>query len=215
MNYLIVLFKNKRRKKIINKFITFERAQNYFNDLNSQSQDVIFNVEVENGLEVDYQIGLVGNDTKQDFPVYLIDELGRNVKVKLEEDGMKLIRISPFKKEELIYDLDRKTKITVKYFIDTYLKTKELKMLSILNNKIILQRDEKINIFSLKSENEATRFMNVLSNHFLKNKRIDCLFIKDTSTAQRKYLYELLMNNGFDKKIFYRKFTTHPLAHPK
>lgn len=215
MNYLIVLFKNRIRKKIINKFVTFDRAEKYFKDLLKKSDEVIFTIQFENGKEVEYEIGLVGHGSRQDFPVYLVDDLGRNIKVKLEEEGMNLIRISPFKKEELIYDLDKKTKISVKYFIEHYLRTKDLKMLSILNNKVILQRDEKINIFSLKSEYEASRFIETLANEFLKNKRNDCLFIKDTSTAQRKYLYQLLMNNGFDKKIFYRKFTTHPQVHPK
>ena len=215
MNYLIVLFKNKKRKKIINKYIRFDKAKSAFDKLISESNDVLFDVILENGKESNYEIGLVGFKTKQDFPVYMTDEYGRNVKVKLEENDMNLVQIANYKKEELIYDLAKKTKISTKKFIESYLRTKELKMLSVLNNKIILQKDENINIFSLKSESEAFRFISVLSNFFQKNKRNDCLFIKDTSTAQRKYLYELLVNNGFDKKIFYRKFTTHPVAHPK
>jgi hypothetical protein len=38
-NYLIVLFKNKTRKKIIKKFITLSRAKNYFKRLIESSND--------------------------------------------------------------------------------------------------------------------------------------------------------------------------------
>jgi len=42
MKYLIVLFKNKKRKKILNKFKTLERANKYFNDTLKTSNNVLF-----------------------------------------------------------------------------------------------------------------------------------------------------------------------------
>jgi hypothetical protein len=83
-------------------------------------------------------------------------------------------------------------------------------MISVLNNKIVLQEDEKIHLFTLKSENESSRFVDSLSLYFFKIKRGDCLFVKDYSIAQRKSLYKLLESSGIDKKILYRKFTTLP-----
>ena len=83
-------------------------------------------------------------------------------------------------------------KITANEFITQYLKSDGLKMISSLNNKIIVQKDEVINLFSLKNEFESSRFIDCLSLHFFKIKRGDCLFIKDTSSAQKKYLYNLL-----------------------
>jgi hypothetical protein len=140
----------------------------------------------------------------------MTDEHGRNVKVKLEDDGMSILMISPYKEEDLLYDVKNKSKITTQEFIKTYLKGDGLKMISVLNNKIILQKDEQINLFSLKNESECSRFVDCLSSYFFKIKRGDCLFIKDYSSPQRKYLYELLESNGFDKKVLYRKFTTYP-----
>ena len=61
-----------------------------------------------------------------------------------------------------------------------------------------------------ESEFECQRFLEMLSNDFLKIRRTDCLFISDNSSPQRKYLLDLLSKNGFDKNILYRKFTTHP-----
>lgn len=209
-NYLVVLFKNKKKKKIIKKFITLSRAKNYFDGLIEKSNEVIFEVLIENGKECKFELGLIEMSSNQSSPMYMTDEFGRNVKVKLEENGMSIVNIKPYRDEDLIYDVKNKKKITSQEFIKRYLKGDGLKMLSVLNNKIILQRDEKIDLFSLKNESESSRFVDCLSSYFFKIKRGDCLFIKDYSTPQRKYLYELLESNGFDKKVLYRKFTTYP-----
>lgn len=209
-NYLVVLFKNKKKKKIIKKFITLSRAKNYFDGLVEKSNEVIFEVLVENGKECKFELGLISLSVNQSSPVYMTDEFGRSIKVKLEENGMSILHLKPFRDEDLIYDVKNKKKITTQEFIKRYLKGDGLKMVSVLNNKVILQRDEKIDLFSLKNEYECSRFVECLSSYFFKIKRGDCLFIKDCSSPQRKYLYELLESNGFDKKVLYRKFTTYP-----
>ena len=47
MNYQIVLFKNKTKKKIIKKFKTHKRANNYFYLLIDESDSVIFDKKYE------------------------------------------------------------------------------------------------------------------------------------------------------------------------
>jgi hypothetical protein len=209
-NYLVVLFKNKKKKKIIKKFITFNRAKLFYDNLVKESQEVIFNVEVESGKECKYEIGLVEMSGKQLVPVYMTDEFGRNIKVKLDGDGMTLFQISQYKKEELIYDVKESKKITVNELIKKYLRGDGMKMLSVLNNKVVIQQEEKFHLFTLKSEHESSRFVDSLSLHFFKIKRGDCLFVKDYSSAQRKYLYSILESNGFSKRVLYRKFTSQP-----
>ena len=83
-------------------------------------------------------------------------------------------------------------------------------MVSSLHNKIIVQNEDKINLFSLKSPSESNRFLDSISSYFFKIKRGDCIFVKDSSSAQKKYLIDLLSNAGYDKKMLYRKFTTFP-----
>jgi len=207
---VVVLFKNKKKKKIIKKFITFSRAKQFYDKLIEESNEVLFEVKVEGGYECRYEVGIVEMSSKQLIPVYMTDEYGRNIKVKLDEDGMTLFKINTYKKEETIYDIREQKKITTQTFIKKYLKGDGLKMISVLNNKIVLQEDEKIHLFTLKSESESSRFVDNLSSYFFKIKRGDCLFIKDYSTAQRKSLYSLLESAGIDKKILYRKFTTLP-----
>jgi hypothetical protein len=191
-NYLVVLFKNKKRKRIIKKFVTLSRAKKLHNQLINESKEVIFEVLVENGKECKFELGLIENKTNQSAPVYMTDDFGRSVKVKLEDSGMSLLEIIPYREEELIYDVQTKKKITSQELVKKYFKTDGLKMLSVLNNKAILQKDEEIYLFSLKNESECSRFVDSLSSHFFKTKRGDCLFIKDYSSSQRKYCIESL-----------------------
>jgi hypothetical protein len=213
-NYLVVLFKNKKRKRIIKKFVTLSRAKSFFNKLISESDEVVFDMIIENTKECKLELGLIEKSINQSSPVYITDEFGRNIRVKLEEDGMSILQIKPYKQEELIFDIQINKKITTKELIKKYLKGDGLKMISVLNNKIVVQQDENIKLFSLKNEKESSRFIDCLSSYFFKIKRGDCLFVKDYSSPQRKYLYSLLESNGFDKKVLYRKFTTYP-SRPK
>jgi len=210
INYIVVLFKDKLKKKIINKFVTLKNAKDFYEKKLLASNDVIFEVVVENGHPCRYEVGIIEMSSKQSVPVYVIDEMGRSSKVKLEDEGMTLLQISHYKKEETIFDIQRDKKIFTQEFIKKYLKSDGLKMISVLNNKILVQNDDTVNLFSCKNEDESSRFLDCLSQHFFKTKRGDCLFIKDYSTPQRKYLYNLLESKGYDKKILYRKFTTYP-----
>jgi hypothetical protein len=208
--YSVILFKDKVRRKIIKKFISIKKADEFFIKEKSKSDEVIFEVLYENGLECKYEIGLIDSEPNQFSPVYLTDDFGRSVRVKLEDTKSSILKISNYKKEEFIFDLSKNKKISFNEFVKNYLSTQSLKMVSSLNNKVVVQNDEKTNLFSLKNESEADRFIDALSNYFFKNKRADCIFIKDNSSAQRKYMLKLLEEQGFDKKILYRKSTTHP-----
>jgi hypothetical protein len=209
-NYIVVLFKNKKKKRIIKKFITYNKAKNFYDNLIKSSKEVIFDVLVESGVDCKYEIGIIEMSGKQLVPIYITDDFGRSIKVKLDEEDMTLSHISPYKKEELIYDIKESKKITVSTLIKKYLQGDGLKMISVLNNKIVVQHEEKFNLFTLKSEQESARFIDCLSSYFFKIKRGDCLFVKDYSSVQRKYLYSILESNGFSKQVLYRKFTTLP-----
>ena len=207
-NFLIVLFKNKTRKKIIKKFKTSKRALDFFNKIVLDSNKVIFNREYENGYKCDFDIAIVEKSEKKLFPHFITDEYGRNIKIELSDDNYDIVRIVKYNVEELIFDNQSNKRISINTFIKKYLSSDGLKMVSSLNNKIVVQIDSKIYLFSLKTENDSSRFIDQLSSYFLEIKRFDCIFVKDVSTAQRKYLYDLLEEFGFSRKVLYRQSTT-------
>lgn len=208
--YYVVLFKNKIRKKIIKKFSNHKNAEKFFEGLIKESNEVIFPKKVENGKDCVFELALLQNKSNEFKDVYVTDELGRNVRVVLEDDHYEMLKIKLYNIEEKIFDVQKSSKITSSYLIKTYLKGEGVKMISTLNNKFVIQKDEDLKLFSLKSESECQRFMDSISNLFYREGRKDCLFVKDTSTAQKKYLFNVLSNMGIDKKILYRKFTTFP-----
>jgi hypothetical protein len=210
MNYLIVLFKNKKQRKIINKFNTFNRAKDFFKRKVNESNSIIFPKIIENGFPVEHELAIVGIKNNKHNLLYKRDSVGRSIKVTLEDDEREIIELSPYNLEEQIFDIKNKKRIFLNEFIEKYLPKKNIKMISKLNHKIMVQNEDEINLFSLKSENDAERFMSILNSYFLKNKRVDTLFVRDIDTLQRKYLYDLLIEAGYDKQALYRKFTTHP-----
>ena len=209
-NYFIILFKNKVKQKIVRKFITKKNAEQVFKNIIFNNSKIIFETNIENGLDCSFEIALVTTNLTNNQPVYLTDEMGRKIRVNIEDDGYQILNIVPYKKEELIYDLSNNKRINVKTFTDLYLSGVGLKLISKLNNKIIVQNDEKINLFSLKTDSDSLRFLISLENKFRDDNRIDCLFVKDQDTYQRKYLYDLLVEKGFSKNYLFRQKTTYP-----
>ena len=207
MKYLIVLFKNKERKKILKKFKTFQRANSFFTGLTNT--EVIYDKKVENGLPVDFEIGLLEKDSNDFNILYKKDNLGRQIKVEIDDPEFKIIKVSDYKIEEFLFDLQTNKKISFKKFYNQYLKGGGLKFISSLNNKIIVQEDDNYNLFSLKCEPETSRFLKILSDVLYNNKRSDCVVVPETTKDHKRFLYSVLEKKGIAKSTLYRRSTTY------
>lgn len=209
--YQIVLFKNKVKKKIIKKFKTPKRADKYYKSLMEDSESVIFSKQYDNGFESNYELALLSPKNLNSGNLFVKDDFGRQVKIEVEDGDYSITKISKYNIDELFVDYNKKVKINTTTFIKKYLDPTGLKLVSKLNNKIVVQNDEVFNLFTFKNDDDSSRFIDSLSNYFLKSKRMDCLFVKDYDTMQRKYLYELLVSKGFSKSYLFRHSTTHPI----
>jgi hypothetical protein len=210
-NYQIVLFKNKVKKKIINKFKTHKKAVEFYNDLLKENDEVIFDKEFENGVKSNYELAVIEKMSGTLLPVFLKDEIGRTIKVNLEDNDYTITKISKYKIDEVFLDYQTKKKITTKQFVRRYLSGDGLKMVSKLNNKVVVQNDDDYKLFTFKNVDDSSRFLDNLSENFMSSKRTDCMFVKDSSTQQRKYLYQILSEKGFPKSYLIRHSTTHPV----
>ncbi len=81
-----------------------------------------------------------------------------------------------------------------------------------IKDSVILENALNADLFVLKSDNDALRFIESLTERFVKLKRGDCMFVNDSSAPQKKYLYKLLEEKGFNKDFLYRKETTYSSA---
>ena len=208
MNYIVVLFKNKKRKKIIKSFVRKNIAELYFKKLCEESDKVKFNVEVENSLEVTYEVGLLCKNIDTQFQLFSQDDIGRNIRVNLEDSDLQIIKIHKYRVPEKLQDWSTNKRITYDEFFKKHFTDKDLKNVFTVNNKIIVQKDEQTSVYSLKNIEEAKRLLMLLQDEFVSLKRADSIFVKDMDTIQRKYLYEHLEKLGIDKKRLYRQSTT-------
>jgi hypothetical protein len=134
--------------------------------------------------------------------------LGKNIIINPKiEDGKYIVRMDFYRIEEKIFDLNKNSKITTNQFIKSYLKKDNFYMISKINNKVIVQNDNDVKLFSCKTELESERFLNNLQ---MVSEVKNFMIVFDVSSAQKKYLYEILYNMGFKKDMLYRKSTTHP-----
>jgi hypothetical protein len=208
MNYLVVVFKNKERKKIINKFKTKERANLFFDKLIEENKSVIFETKVENAKPCDYELSILEKKNDNFDKMFVRDEMGRQVLVDLDDPDYKIVKVVKYKIPEKIYDVDKKLKITMDVFIKNYLPKNSIKLISRLNNKVVLQNDNDVKLFSLKDENESKRFLDSLNEFLILQERIDCIIVSESSKAQKKYLYDILSEKGISKQSLYRRSTT-------
>jgi hypothetical protein len=206
--YIIVLFKNKKKRKIIKRYTTEKNAKSFFNSLVEKQNQIIFPKIIENAEETSYTLGLLTNTTNIQKSLHIKDDFGRNIPASIENSSYVFLDLVGYKQEEKIFDWQTKDKITFLEFIKLYCDNTELKNIFTLNNKICVQKDTELYAFSLKDKNESVRFLDTLQDYFFSNNRMDGLFVKDISTTQRKWIYNVLTEKGFDKKRLYRLKTT-------
>ena len=202
------MFKNKKRKKIIKSFVRKNVAELYFKKICEQSDKIKFNVEVENSLDVTYEVGLLCKNIDTQFQLFSQDDIGRNIRVNLEDSDLQIIKIHRYRVPEKLHEWSTNKRITYDEFFKKHFTNKELKNVFTVNNKIIVQRDEQTSVYSLKNIEESKRLLMLLQDEFVSLKRADAIFVKDMDTIQRKYLYDHLEKLGIDKKRLYRQSTT-------
>lgn len=191
--------------------MTLKNADEFYKKLVEESDEVIFDKKYDNGFKSNYEIALLGKKNVNKEVIYIKDEFGRQSKVDLQDDEFSIINVLPYKIEEVFLDYETKKKINTKQFIKKYLSGVGLKLVSKLNNKIIVQNDDNFKLFTFKNDDDSSRFIDELSKMYYTQKKIDCMFVKDSSTSQRKYLYNILVNNGFPKSYLFRQSTTFPV----
>ena len=204
--YHIILFKNNKKKKKLKSFVRENLANEYYKSLLSKSNEIIFDKNFENGYECQFFLGIV-TDKYVDNNIHYLDEFGRNKSIDPKIDDNNYIqKINVYRLEESLFDVKNDNKISVDYFIKNYIKDK-LYLISQIKNKFVLQNDDDFSLFSLKNEEDCERFLTILETLEVKSK---LMIVRDVSQSQRKYLYNLLIEKGFNKKFLYTSFTTYP-----
>lgn len=207
-NFIIVLFKNKKKKRIIKGYKSEKRASEKYKTL-LKGNNIRFEVQYENAEKAYYELGLLTNQDNYQIPMFQEDQYGRNEEIFLSSESDYTFReLKPYKLEEKIFDWQTDKRISFDKIISKYCIKKEMKSISTLHNKLIIQVIDKFFVFSLKNTEDSQRLLETIENYFREVGRTDAIFSRDMSTAHRKWMYDILVEKGFDKGKLYRQTTT-------
>lgn len=206
-NFSVIIFKNNKKRKILKSFVTEQKAIQFYEKKLKESSEILFDKQFENGSKCNYKLILTSKVCEVD-KLYYFDDLGRNISINPKiTDNLYIKKINMFNKEEKLYDVQENKKITFNKFVKTYLNKDKTLMVSKLNNKVVVQDDDDYSLFSLKTEDECERFLRILES---KTEKKNFIIVRDFTSPQRKYLYDLLVEKGYDIDFLYRTSTTHP-----
>jgi len=203
--YKIVLFKNGERNKVLfssnNKKSILKKYTKFIEEKKPK-----FVMEYISRKKIMFELAVVTKESTENS-LYVKDSVGRTREITLSESEYRFIKMLPYWKEEKIYDHNLKSKITFLSLMENYLQDEDFKQVFTLNNKVIIQKDDMFNVFSLKTVSDALRLLTVIELEFLNKGRYDCLFVTDNSTVQRKQLYNLLETAGYGRDFLRKQYT--------
>ncbi len=203
--YKIILFKNGKRVKCFFSSNSYKSIlKKYTNIINKKKPKFV--IEYLSRKKVRFEIGVVTTESVDDI-IFVKDEIGRTKEITMGNNVYNIIKLLPYWKEEFIYDHTKKSKISYMDFLSTYLNSKDFKQVFTLNNKLIVQNEDYFNLFSLKTVSDALRFIDIVEFEIMDAGRMDCLFVRDTSTVQRKQLYDMLERKGYDRTFLRKQYT--------
>ena len=188
--------------------MTLEKSDEFFNRKILENKEVYFGKRVENARDCSFELCLLEKKNNEFDSLFVRDKLGRQIKVELDDPDFKIMKVSEYNVEETIFDITSRKKITLNEFHKTYIYKKGIVLVSRLNNKVVVQEDNNVNLFSLKNENESRRFLISLNDFFSDNSITNSIVVVETSKSQKKYLYTILEDLGIEKKLLYRTSTT-------
>ena len=203
--YKIVLFKNGEKCKTFFSSNSKKSILTKYNKLIVEKKPKLV-TEYVSRKKVMFELSIITTEIGNES-IFVKDNMGRTKEVSLGGSNYSIIKLLPYWKEEFIYDHQNKNKISFNHLIRDYLPVDNFKQVFTLNNKLIIQQENIFNLFSLKTITDANRLLRIIEIELLDVGRYDCLFVSDTSTVQRKQLYDLLVSVGYKRDFLRKQYT--------
>ena len=204
--YHIILFNNKRKKKLLFSSNLRKTVNQKYKELKKKTNP-IFPLKILNRENCSFEIALVERKSGKETGKLKKDDVGRWTRNIIKNQDYQLIEVCEHQVEGTLYDHQTTSRITTQELLGNYLPNSEMCQLFSLNNKIVMQKEDEFSLFSLKTVGESKRFMESMSSYFRSEGITHCLLVRDFSTVQRKQLYNILENKGFKKALLYKHYT--------
>lgn len=209
--YKIILFCNKKRKKLFYQTISLPSIRDMWYELRTEKKPR-YTKEYggKRNQKLNYELALIYPDNRwaKKKTVVKRDEYGRVYEAGVDTKGYRLKEIIPYWQEEKIYDHDNKKHIRYHEFLEIFNDVDEIAQIFTLNTKIFLQIEDNIRMYGNKNLNDSDRLFDLLREDLLKHqKKGNFIFVKDITTNQRKTLYNLLEKKGYKRSDLFRHYS--------
>ena len=206
--YFIVLFCNKKKVKILYRCMQRTTVYEYWREFRTEKKPIY--IKQQGGKrkkELVFELALIFPNNRWVTTTWVKDSLGRNEPAIIEGDKFRIKEIIPYWQEELIYDLNTKKRIRYGQMMDYITSITEIAQIFTLNNKLFVQIENDIRMFGNKNINDAERLFELVKEELIKKKRGNFIFVKDITTHQRKLLYKILEDKGYNRKELFRHYS--------
>ena len=204
--YKIVLFRNKKLKKVIRTYKTYKGASFKFKKL-IDNNNIKFPKEYENGKKYKYELVLLCPRNQK--KLFDIDEFGRNVEIELIDSTFSICEKENYFEPEVIRSYDRGVNFTYELLLKYIKRFSGVLSFVAINNKVLFQADDHIELFLLKTMEDSDRLIKTIQDDLMASKK-HSICVPDYSKVQRKELYNMLEEKGYSKKLLYRQVINHP-----
>lgn len=204
--YKIVLFRNKKLKKVIRTYKSYQGASTKFKKL-IDNNNIKFPKQFENGKKYKYELVLLC--PKNQKKLFDVDEYGRNVEVDLDDSEFSICEKREYFEEEVIRSYDRGVNFTYDLLLKYVKRFPGVLSFVALNNKVLFQAEDHMELFLLKTMEDADRLISILQDDLMSSKK-HSICVPDYSKVQRKELYDMLEEKGYDRGLLYRQVINYP-----
>jgi hypothetical protein len=208
--YKIILFCNKKRRKLIYQTISLPAIRDLWFELRSEKKPrYIKEFGGTRNKKLDFELALIYPDNRwaKNKTITKRDEFGRLIDVGVDTKGYRLKEMVPYWEEEKIYDHDNKVRIRYHELFEIFERVNDIAQIFTLNTKLFLQVENELRMFGNKNLSDSERLFELLREDLLKQKKGNFIFVKDITTNQRKQLYNLLEGKGYNRKDLFRHYS--------
>ena len=141
--YHIILFNNKRKKKILFSSNLRKTINQKYKELKKKTNP-IFPLKILNREKCNFEVALVQRRSGKEVGKLRKDDVGRWTRSVIKNQDYQLSEVCDYQVEGTLYDHQTKSRINVEELLLVYLPKVEMSQLFSLNNKIVIQNDDDI-----------------------------------------------------------------------
>jgi len=227
-NFKIIITKNNKKVKLLKKYVSEKTALKKINELVKENKNVLFekkivntfnkNINKESLITVDYEILLLKKRSDSDKNRFIRDDYGRVIEEKLKSNDWVIIEKYPWKIEESfwVFGYDRaRERFTIKDIVKNLIlkdiqKRNYTTQILVLYNKLIIQKDDDLEIIFCKNENDCKRLHNKLMEACTTSKIDKILFSGVIDPLLISEYYDLIQEKtGWNRTAVMRYQTRH------